>query len=76
MESPDANAAQPDRLAVARALLSLEKGPEPAWPALAAAAFFAVCAMGFAVGAIMAPSANLTHVEEAEQPYETEPTAG
>ena len=41
----------------------LDRGPEPAWPALAAAAFFAVCALGFAFGAILAPSANLTHVE-------------
>ena len=66
MESPAASPAQPDRLAVARALLIVEKGPEPAWPALVAAAFFAVCAMGFAVGAILAPSENLTHVERAE----------
>ena len=51
---------------MARALLTVEKGPEPAWPALAAAAFFAVCAMGFAVGAILAPPENLTHVERAE----------
>ena len=65
MESPAANPAQPDRLAVARAMLTVDKGPEPAWPALAAAAFFAVCAMGFAVGAILAPSAYLTHAERA-----------
>jgi hypothetical protein len=61
--TPDAT---PSRLAVARALLTVDKGPEPAWPALAAAAFFAVCAIGFAFGAIMAPSASLTHVERAE----------
>ena len=58
-----ADAAPPDRLAVARAMLTLDRGPEPAWPALAAAAFFAVCALGFAFGAILAPSATLTHVE-------------
>ena len=63
MESPAADPIAPDRLAVARALLTLDRGPEPAWPALAAAAFFAVCALGFAFGAIMAPSANLTHMD-------------
>ena len=63
--SPTPDAA-PSRLAVARALLTVDKGPEPAWPALAAAAFFAVCAIGFAFGAILAPSASLTHVERAE----------
>lgn len=67
MESPAEEPAKPDRLAVARALLRVERGPEPAWPALAAAAFFAVCALGFAFGAIMAPSASLTHVEEGVQ---------
>ena len=31
-----------------------------AWPALAAAAFFAICAMGFATAAILAPPVTLT----------------
>lgn len=55
--------AQPNRLAVARALLKVEKGPEPAWPALAAAAFFAVCALGFAFGAILAPPVTTSHID-------------
>jgi hypothetical protein len=66
MESPAVELDQPSRLAVARALLTVKKTSEPAWPALAAAAFFAVCAIGFAVGAIMAPSSHLTHVEAPE----------
>jgi hypothetical protein len=68
MESapPPTSDATPSRLAVARALLTVDKGPEPAWPALAAAAFFAVCAIGFAFGAILAPPASLTHVERTE----------
>jgi hypothetical protein len=61
--SPPEPDAAPSRLAVARALLKVEKGPEPAWPALAAAAFFAVCALGFAFGAILAPPASVSHLE-------------
>lgn len=64
LSAPD-DIALPDRLAVARSLLTAEAKPEAAWPALAAAAFFAVCAMGFAFGAIFAPSASLSHVQQA-----------
>jgi hypothetical protein len=66
MESPAVteSVAPPDRLAVARALLKIDKGPEPAWPALAAAAFFAICALGFAFGAILAPPATMSHIDE------------
>lgn len=55
---------QAERLAMARAMLKVDKGPDPAWPALTAAAFFAVCALGFAFGAILAPPATVTHMEE------------
>jgi len=44
-----------ERIALARAYLSPPQKRDPAWPALAAAAFFAICAMTFAVGAILAP---------------------
>ncbi|CAN5292010.1 hypothetical protein BH11PSE2_BH11PSE2_02030 [soil metagenome] len=44
-----------ERLALARALLKPVKRRDQAWPALAAAAFFAVSALTFAVGAILAP---------------------
>ena len=69
MESPSADEEHkaPDRLAVARALLTPGQKIDPAWPALAAAAFFAVSALGFAFGAILAPSATLTHLD-AQQP--------
>jgi len=56
--------APPSRLAVARALLTVERGPDPAWPALAAAAFFAVCALGFAFGAILAPPVTMSHIDQ------------
>ena len=45
-----------DRLGLARALLEPVRKQDAAWPALAATAFFAVCAMGFAVTAIMTPA--------------------
>jgi hypothetical protein len=63
MESVSPPDATPSRLAVARALLKVDKGPEPAWPALAAAAFFAVCALGFAFGAILAPPVTTSHID-------------
>lgn len=62
--SRDIEPAPNDRLAAARELLTVRKGQDPAWPALAAAALFAVSALGFAVGAILAPSATLTHMQD------------
>jgi hypothetical protein len=51
-------------LSEARALL---RGPaprrEPIWPTLAAAAFFAVCALTFATASILAPPAHLTPIQ-------------
>ncbi len=43
------------RLMVARGLLRRSHGPEPVWPVVAAAAFFMVCALGFAAATITAP---------------------
>jgi hypothetical protein len=45
-----------DQLMLARMLLKPRVRRDPAWPALAAAAFFAVTAMTFAVTAIMTPA--------------------
>jgi hypothetical protein len=45
-----------DQLLLARMLLTPRKDRDPAWPALLAAAFFAVSAMAFAVTAIMTPA--------------------
>jgi hypothetical protein len=57
MESPASEDQTPnDQLLLARILLTPQKGRDPAWPALAAAAFFAVSAMAFAMTAIMTPA--------------------
>ncbi len=57
MESPAAENQTPnDQLLLARMLLTPQTSGDPAWPALAAAAFFAVSAMAFAMTAIMTPS--------------------
>lgn len=45
----------------ARAWLEPAGDRERAWPALLAAAFFAVSALGFAVAAILAPPVSLSH---------------
>jgi len=59
-ESPIADARFHQALAFARERLEPPVRRESAWPALAAATFFAVCAMGFAVAAILAPPVQLT----------------
>lgn len=56
MESPQLDRQTPYQLARARILLREPHRRDPAWPALAAAAFFALCAMTFAVTSIMTPS--------------------
>jgi hypothetical protein len=57
MESPAPDGQSlAEQLALARVILSPPKRPDPAWPALAAAAFFAISAMSFAVTAIMTPA--------------------
>ena len=58
-ESPVADVRFREALAYARERLEPPARRESAWPALGAAAFFAVCAMTFAVGAIMAPPVQL-----------------
>jgi hypothetical protein len=59
-ESHTADKAFEDAIAYARGVLEPPVARENAWPTLAAAAFFAVCAIGFATAAIMAPPATLT----------------
>jgi hypothetical protein len=57
MESPAPEDQPPnDQMILARMLLKPSKGRDPAWPALAAAAFFAISAMTFAMTAIMTPT--------------------
>ena len=60
IESPIADARFREALAFARERLEPPVRRESAWPALAAAGFFAVCAMTFAVAAILAPPITLT----------------
>ena len=43
------------RLTVARGLLRRSRDAEPVWPVVASAAFFMVCALGFAAAASTAP---------------------
>jgi hypothetical protein len=62
LESPDADAAFADALASARARLEPPVVRERVWPALAAAAFFALSALIFATAAILAPPAQLTPI--------------
>jgi hypothetical protein len=45
-----------------RALLAAPAQAERAWPALLAALAFALCALGFAAAAILAPPVELTPV--------------
>ena len=55
-------------LSEARRLLE-DPEPEPrVWPAVLAALFFAVCALSFAVAAILAPPVELTPVAEMRGP--------
>jgi len=67
-ESPVTDARFREALAYARERLEPPVRRESAWPALGAAAFFAVCAMTFAVGAIMAPPVQLTIPVGAQAP--------
>ena len=53
---------QESRLAIARGLLQKKAGAEPAWPALAAAALFAVSALGLAFAVVTAQPAEFTPV--------------
>ncbi len=67
-ESSLADARFREALAFARRRLEPPVRTESVWPALAAAAFFAVCAMTFAVSAILAPPVRLTVPIAAQAP--------
>ena len=51
-----------ESLVEARLLLRAPEPATPVWPALLAALAFAVCALGFAMTAILAPPVHLTPV--------------
>ena len=59
-ESMDESAGVAEAIAHARRLLEPPVRRELVWPALAAAAFFAVSALTFATAALLVPSAQLT----------------
>jgi hypothetical protein len=67
-ESPDPHAAFVEALERARRRLEPPMRNARAWPAVAAAAFFALSAMVFATAAILAPPAQLTPVTEVRGP--------
>jgi hypothetical protein len=58
-ESIEAGALMTDALVRARDLLKAPARKDPAWPAVASAAFFAICAFGFATAAILAPPVTI-----------------
>jgi hypothetical protein len=65
------SALDPDALALARTLLAPQaRRPPRAWPALAAAAFAAICALSLAVAMVVAPPVVTDHsfVEQRQQP--------
>jgi hypothetical protein len=51
-----------------RALLETPDRPDRAWPAVLAALAFAICALGFATAAVLAPPVELTPVAEMRGP--------
>ena len=69
LESPDADEAFADALASARARLQPPVVRDRVWPALAAAAFFALSALIFATAAVLAPPAHLTPVAPERGPF-------
>ncbi len=69
MESPELERQLSDQLVMARVLLKPRRARDPAWPALAAAAFFAVSAMTFAVTAIMTPANDYAPIPEGRQAH-------
>jgi hypothetical protein len=74
-ESIEVDAFMTDALARARDMLNAPQRADPAWPAVASAAFFAICAMGFATAAILAPPATITPPTARAAPTETAPVA-
>jgi hypothetical protein len=69
IESFSADGAFTEALADVRVWLEPPVVRERLWPALLAAAFFAMTALGFATAAILAPPAHLTPVETVRGPY-------
>ena len=61
-DSPMSDAAFAHALAEAQILLQPREPVVRAWPALLAALAFAVCALGFATAAILAPPVQLTPI--------------
>jgi hypothetical protein len=68
LESSDADQAFVDAMADARIRLEPPVVREQVWPAVAAAALFAVSALIFATAAILAPPAHLTPVQGVRGP--------
>ena len=69
IESFSADGAVTEALGDVRVWLEPPVVRERLWPALLAAAFFAMTALGFATAAILAPPAHLTPVETVRGPY-------
>jgi hypothetical protein len=68
IESSSIDEAFAEALAAARQRLAPPVVVQRAWPAVAAAAFFAVSALTFATAAILAPPAQLTPIESVRGP--------
>ena len=68
LESPAETKTFEDAIAYARRVLEPRIERQSAWPTLAAAAFFAICAMAFATAAILAPPVTLTVPAKAAAP--------
>jgi hypothetical protein len=60
VESPDADKTFEDSIAYVRRVLEPRVVRDSVWATLAAALFFMICALGFAVVAITAPPVTLT----------------
>ena len=67
LESPIADPFE-DALEEARLLIAPVAQAESAWPALAAAAFFMLSAIGFATAVILSPAPRLTPISAVQGP--------
>ena len=68
LESPLTDDPFEDALEEARLLIAPGAPVERAWPALAAAGFFAVCAFIFLFAVILSPGPQLTHISAVQGP--------
>jgi hypothetical protein len=75
-ESIDGGARLGASLDEARRLLRRPEAVDPAWPAVAAAALFAICAMGFATAAILTPPPSLPTPAAREAEVRPAPVSG